>query len=184
MVKHKKIMDLLHARDQQAISELNASYGPVCRAIASRVLDCSQDVEEILSDAYLAVWNTIPPESPTSLAAYLCGIIRNLSISRLRENTAACRDQRLQTSLSELVLCLPSPDADPLDSILLSDTLNAFLTTLDKTNRYIFMRRYYFMDSTKEIAKSIGMTDQSIRSRLLRMRTQLREKLEKEGISV
>ena len=98
--------------------------------------------------------------------------------------TAECRDQRLTVSLTELELCLPGSEELQPDTIVLSQTINRFLSILDKTNRYIFIRRYYFMDSTKEIAKTTGMTDQSIRSRLLRMRTQLRKELEKEGIPV
>lgn len=184
LMKQNKIITLLHARDQQAIDELKSAYGRLCQCLASRVLDCSQDVEEVVSDAYLSVWNSIPPEQPTSLLAYLCGITRKLSISRLRENTAMCRDQRLTTSLDELVLTLPDKNDDPLDRIVLTQAINGFLTTLDETNRYIFLRRYYFMDTTKEISKKLSLTDQSIRSRLLRMRAQLREILEKEGISV
>ena len=184
MNQHPNIIALLESRDQQAIEELRKHFSSLCRSIASHALSCSEDVEEVISDTFLAVWNTIPPEKPTSLSAYISRITRNLSLARRRDMTAERRDQRLTVSLTELELCLPGSEELQPDTIVLSQTINRFLSTLDKTNRYIFIRRYYFMDSTKEIAKSIGMTDQSIRSRLLRMRTQLREKLEKEGISV
>lgn len=184
MNQQDKILRLLLARDQQAIEELHKSYDPLCRSIASHALNCSEDVEEILSDTYLAVWNTIPPQQPSSLSAYISRIARNLSLNRRRNLTAECRDARLNVSLSELELCIPGQEAIDLDAMVLSDAINAFLATLSKTNRYIFIRRYYFMDTTKQIAKQTGMTDQSIRSRLLRLRAQLRELLEKEGISV
>jgi RNA polymerase sigma-70 factor (ECF subfamily) len=184
MNQHQKILSLLESRDQRAIEELHKSFLPLCRSIASHALSCSEDVEEIISDTFLAVWNSIPPEKPNSLSAYISRITRNLSLARRRDLTADRRDQRLSVSLTELELCLPGSDEVQPDTIVLSQTINRFLSTLSKTNRYIFIQRYYYMDTTKEIAKRIGTTDQSIRSRLLRMRTQLRTELEKEGISV
>lgn len=184
MDQHQKIIALLHARDQQAIHELGRTFGGMCRSIACHALKAHEDVEEVVSDTFLAVWNTIPPEQPHSLCAYVSRIVRNLSLARYRNNTAQRRDERLHISLSELELCLPGHDGVDLDAMLLSDVINEFLASLSKTNRFIFIRRYYCMDETAQIAKQTGMTDQSVRSRLLRMRGQLRELLEKEGISV
>lgn len=186
MNQHKKIIALLHARDQQAIKELGRVFGPLCRTIAGHALSSPEDVEEVVSDTFLAVWNTIPPQQPLSLSAYVGRITRNLSLTRYRSNTADRRDQHLVVSLTELELCLPSADSAEaaLDSSIITQTINDFLATLSKTNRFIFIRRYYCMDATKDIAKQTGLSDQSVRSRLLRMRSQLRDSLEKEGISV
>lgn len=186
MSVYKEIISLLNARDQQAILELDRSFGSLCRSIASHVLRSKEDIDEVVSDTYLAVWNSIPPEQPLYLTAYISRITRNLSLVRYRQNTAARIDERVTQSLSELELSLPnisSPEA-MLDSTLINATINIFLGTLSKTNRIIFIRRYYCMEATKDIAKSIGITDQSIRSRLLRMRAQLRDHLEKEGINI
>ena len=184
--KQKRIMTLLHTRDPQAIPELSRAFGGLCRSIAGHALRDPQDIEEILSDTYLAVWNSIPPEQPQSLKAYICSITRNLSLTRYRNNTAQCRDERLTVSLEELELCLPGPH-DPeqaLESARITQAINSFLATQTKINRFIFIRRYYCMDATGDIAKLAGMTDQAVRSRLLRMRAQLREVLEKEEIPI
>lgn len=186
MKQQKRIIALLNARDQQAISELARAYGSLCRSIASHALKSDQDIEEVVSDSMLAVWNAIPPEQPQSLKAYISRITRNLSPTRYRNNTAECRDERMNISLEELELCLPD-NRDPeqvLNASQITQTINAFLATQTKINRYIFIRRYYCMDATRDIAKQTGMSDQSIRSRLLRMRSQLREVLEKEEIPV
>lgn len=186
MNDQKKILALLNARDQQAIPELGRAFGGLCRSIAGHALKNTQDIEEVVSDAYLAVWNSIPPEQPLSLKAYISRITRNLSLTRYRNNTAECRDERLQVSLEELELCLPD-NRDPeqvLDSARITQAINAFLATQSKINRYIFIHRYYCMDATRDIAKQVGMTDQSVRSRLMRMRAQLREVLEKEEIPI
>lgn len=182
----KKILELLNARSEQALQELNRSYSGLCRKIAENILSSAEDVEETVSDAFLAVWDSVPPEQPLSLSAYLGRVTRNLSLARLRSNTAAMRDDRLTVCLSELELCLPSPETPEsrLEGAVITDTINRYLTSLSKTNRIIFIRRYYCMDSTREISQMTGLTDQAIRSRLLRMRGELRERLEKEGIFV
>lgn len=186
MSEHQNILNLLDARDQQAIDELDKTFGALCRSIATHALSDPRDVEEIVCDTFLAIWNSIPPEKPRSLAAYISRITRNLAYTRYRDNTAMCRDERLSVSLNELEACFPtSQQTDTLiNSILITQTLNSFLASLSKINRIIFIRRYYCMDSTKDIAKLLGITDQSVRSRLLRMRNQLQYVLNKEELFV
>lgn len=186
MNKEKKLLHLLNERSEQAIPELNRTYAKLCANIAGNILDSAQDVEETVSDAILAAWNTIPPAQPESLSAYLGRITRNLAISRLRSNTAALRDQRLLVSLDELEGCLPAQDTveSALDSRLITQTINSYLATLPKINRIIFVRRYFCQETSQQIAALTGLTDRAVRSRLLRMRAQLRERLEKEGIFV
>lgn len=158
----------------------------MCRSIAGHVLKDPQDIDEVVSDTYLAVWNTIPPEQPQSLSAYVSRICRNLSIDKYRNNCADRRNPDFLVSLEELAQCLPSGKTpeEVLDSAIITDAINAFLATLTQTNRYIFIRRYYYMESSRQIAKNLTMSDNAVRGRLLRMREQLRAKLEKEGISI
>ena len=150
------------------------------------MLDSPEDIEETVSDTMLAVWNTIPPQSPKSLPAYIGTLTRNLAVSRLRSNTAAMRNAKLTVSLDELETVLPESRSlqSQLESRMITQILNRYLSSLSKTNRIIFVRRYYCADSTREIAALTGLTDQAVRSRLLRMRAELRRQLEKEDIFV
>ena len=186
MKKQKKILSLLNERSEQALQELTAAYGGLCRSIAGNVLSSAEDVEETVNDTMLAVWNRIPPEQPDNLTAYIGKITRNLSLARLRSDTAAMRDRRLTVCLSELECCLPSPQTpeSQLEATQITATINRYLATLTKTNRIIFVRRYYCMDSCKEVAAATGLTELAVRSRLLRMREALRKELEQEGITV
>lgn len=182
----ERILELLHARSEQAIRELTEAYGGLCRGIAGRILASCEDVEEVVSDAILSVWGTIPPERPKSLAAYISRITHNHALSRLRYNRSECRDDRLLVCLEELESCIPT-QGDPeavLEGRLVTETVNAYLSNLSKTNRYIFIRRYYCMDPTKQIASRTGLTDRAVRARLIRMRSDLRECLKQEGITV
>ena len=186
MVNEKKILSLLHARSEQAIPTLIAKYGKLCLSIARSVLGSEQDAQECVADTFLAVWNQIPPDEPASLVAYISRIVRNLSLTRRSHNTAAMRDERLTVCLDELETILPGGEdpAAALEARLITETIDRYLATQNKTNRAIFVRRYYLHQSCKEIAAYFGMTEQAIRSRLLRLREGLRTALEKEGICV
>lgn len=181
----RKIVALFLERSEQAVAEADRKYGKLCRHIARGIVASDADAEECASDAFLALWNTIPPENPTSLRAYVTKLLRNIAYDRRDKLTADMRDSRLTLSLEELEGVLPDrADGQTLDSIVIRDTLNAFLRSLSKKDRFLFLRRYYYLDTCREIASMVGMTDSAVSTRLGRLRGQLRELLSKEGIYV
>ena len=185
MREQTKILELLHARSEQALQQIHASYGALCHSIAGRILARHEDVEEVVSDALLVVWEHIPPEQPRSLRAYISRITHNLALNRLRYNQAESRDERLVRCMEELELCLPahqSPE-DALEAKEITRVINAYLATVPQVNRDIFVRRYYCMETPEEIADAMGLSRKAVNARLIRMRTQLRASLEKEGIT-
>lgn len=97
-----KIIDLFFLRSETAVTELDQKYGTACKQLAFHILNNREDAEECVNDAYLAVWNTIPPNRPALLRAYLCRIVRNLSIKKYRANTAEKRNSFYDRSLEEL----------------------------------------------------------------------------------
>lgn len=184
-MEDREILSLFLERSEQAIESLSEKYGGICRHFAGNILMEEADAEECINDAYMAVWNTIPPEQPDSLTAYLLGLLRNICLRRVRYLAAEKRNNRVEVCMDELLPCIPDPQtADSLDSIVIRDALNAFLGSLPKLDRYIFLRRYYHMDTCRAIAKSIGMNDNAVYTRLNRMRAKLKERLGKEGIFV
>lgn len=80
--------------------------------IARSILNDHQDAEECVNDAYLGAWNSIPPQSPDPLRAYICRIVRNRSLKKLRANTAIKRGSQFEVSLSELEDCIPDNSMD------------------------------------------------------------------------
>ena len=99
-MKEQHIIALLFARDEQALAQLSSKYTALCRKIARGILGSEEDVQECVSDTFLAVWNRIPPENPQSLTAYISRIARNLACNRLDYNTAAIRDGKVITGTS------------------------------------------------------------------------------------
>ena len=109
-VKDDQIIALFFARSQQALTELDRKYGAVCGSVARNILRNPQDAEECVNDAYLGVWNTIPPQHPDPLLTYLCRIVRNRSIKRYHANTAQKRNSSYDVALDELTQCIPATE--------------------------------------------------------------------------
>lgn len=185
-MEDQRIIGLFWDRSENAIDELKNKYGGRALAMAANILGTSQDAEECVADALHTLWARIPPERPEHLWAYFSRILRNLCCSRLDYLTAAKRDRGCQVALSELegVLAAGMDPAEVLESKRITEVLNAFLSTLDRTGRIMFVRRYYYFDSCADIAGRLGMTRGAVNTRLCRLREELRETLEKEEIYV
>lgn len=181
------IVDLYWQRNEQAIEATEKKYGRYLLKIAAGFLSDPLDREESISDTYLAAWDTIPPQRPASLSAYLSKLVRRISIDRLRRATAQKRGgTEYDLSLSELAGCVAggtTPEAS-LEAKQLAKTLNTFLRQLPEQERNLFIGRYYFMDSLKETARYCGMAESKAKSMLFRIRCRLREHLMKEGFVV
>ena len=179
-----QIIELFFARDQQAITELDAKYGGVCHKLSYQILNNQLDAEECVNDAYLGTWNAIPPQRPNPLLTFLCKIVRNLSIKRYHANTAVKRNSLYDVALSEVGRDVMAPDTveGEVEAKALARFIEAFLDSLSIKNRVIFMRRYWFSDSYEEIAQRVGLTEKNVSVRLTRLRRQLKEYLVKEGV--
>ena len=127
-MEDQQIIRLFFERSEQAIAELAKAHGSAAARVARNILGSERDAEECVNDAWLGAWNSIPPQRPDPLRAYVCRIVRNLSLKKLRANSALKRSSRFEVSLSELEDCI---SANSLDEQLaageLSAQINAFL---------------------------------------------------------
>ena len=175
-----KIVSLYWERSETAISETESKYGKLCVTVANNVLGSIPDAEECTNDAYLAVWNSIPPQRPEHFRAYLCRIVKNLALKKYEFLHAAKRSPGVQVSFDELEGVL-ADGSDPdrlLDSKELSARISAFLRMERKLNRVVFVRRYWFSDTVPQIAALTGMSENAVKALLSRMRARLKKYLE------
>lgn len=179
-----EIIQLFFDRDETAISETKAAYGRLLQSIAYNILRNKQDAEECENEACLKAWNSIPPNKPQRLCAYMCKIARRLAIDRYDYNTAAKRGNPLP--IEELEECLAASGCaeDRLSESTLAELLNQFLAASDYNTRVIFVRRFWFGESIAEIAKRLNAGESMVKSRLSRTLKKLREYLKKEGYSI
>ena len=181
-----EIIALFFERSEQAIAALSERYGSLLTHTALSILRDEQDAEECVSDGYLAIWNTVPPRRPSPLAGYALRIVRNLSLSRLRKRSAQKRDSAYDLALDELSELLSGAQSveDAADARELGRCIDRFLDTLPKEDRILFLRRYWFGESVRELAVSLDLNENQISVRLFRIRGRLKQYLEKEGIAV
>lgn len=185
-MEDSRIVELFFSRSEDAISALSDKYGKACMSVAMNVLDNEEDAKECLNSSYLSVWNSIPPNKPSSLLSYVCKIVRNISVSRFRENNAEKRKSNYALCLDEMNSFVASASTveDEIDKNALSSYLNDFLGTLGKTNRIIFVRRFWYMDSYDVISDKVGISEGAVRTRLSRIKSDLKKYLSKKGVFI
>ena len=179
------IVDLYWRRDEQAIAETERKYGGACEGIARRFLPATEDAEEIVQDAYLSLWNTIPPQRPEHLGAYLFRTVRNAAFSRFRADSAQKRGGgEAAAALGELAECVAWRDnvEQIIEARELSHAVNAFLHTLSRNDRIIFTARYYLALPALTIAERLGCREGRVHTSLCRSRKKLRDYLIKEEL--
>jgi len=181
-----RIIELYWQRNEQAITESDKQYGRFCRRIAMNILNSSEDSEECVNDTWHRAWENMPPQKPDSLSAFFGRITRNLSLSRFRANHAKKRYGGITILLSELEDCIPSRGTieQETEDWQLAEIISDWLTLLPKDDRVLFMRRYWFGDTVKNLAKECGANQNQMAQRMFRLRSSLKDRLEQEGILI
>lgn len=183
----RKIIELFFARDERALSESQIKYGRYCESISRNILSSDEDAEEVLNDTLLSAWNSIPPEEPKSLKNYLGTLARNLSLDRYRKMTAEKRGG------CEVALCLEEAEEFLADTKSISEEyekrefikfLNDYLHSLPERDCDIFVRRYFYCDSTASIARRFGIKEPHVLVILSRTRKSLKKALQKGGYTL
>ena len=185
-VEDTKIIELFWERSENAIAETDTKYGKYCYAIAYNILYSEPDSEECVNDTYLRTWETVPPEKPISLSAYLGRITRNLALDRLDYRTREKRAAGFDVVLDEVSEMLPDASTMPegADDFALREAINSFLRSLEADMRIIFVRRYWYDSAISEIAADYSLPVGTVKSTLSRTRKRFREYLQKEGICI
>lgn len=186
-MKDIDIIELYWTRNENAISETSAKYGKYCFKIAYNILNDIPQSEECFNDTYLKLWNSIPPQRPSKFSAFLGRITRNLALDTYKSKARAKRGfGETALILDELIGCIPSnSDTEKVtDSMVITDVLNRFLSSLPSESRIIFIQRYWHMSSIKEIANNFNCSESKIKMSLFRSRNELKALLEKEGIII
>ena len=179
-----EIIELYWERNENAIKHTDVKYRAYLMKVANNILHDLQDSEECLNDTYLSAWNTLPPERPYLLKAYLTAIIRNLSLITFRKQNAYKRAaQSQEVSLSELEDVLADCN-DTNHEHMLAIAIEEFVASLDAQKRYIFLSRYYFGKSIDDVASEMGVSRSKISKQIAQIKQALKQKLTEEGIGL
>lgn len=178
-----QIIDMLFQRDENAIRAIDEKYGARLNALAANILQSREDGLECVNDAYMRVWKNIPPAKPEHLFAYVASVARNIAIDLIRKNNAGKRQARIVELTKELEECIGDSGLQThLDKEDVGDMLSDFLNSIDENKRIIFLRRYWYSDSIKDISERMQMSESAVKVSLHRTRKELRKYLESEGL--
>lgn len=188
-IEDNDIIELFIARDESAVAEVRKKYGGLCYSIAYNVLHNKEDAEECVNDLYISLWNAVPPAAPNNLKAYICKVVRNISLLRLKYNEAGKRNSKLSVSLSEIESALEgsedtASDLTAAEEGMAGKLISEFLRQQKSEQREVFIRRYWFMDSIKQIAMDYSFSESKVKSMLVRTRSKLKRYLKKGGIDI
>lgn len=176
------IIELFWRRDETAICALSSKYSGYCYKIAWNLLKNHEDTEECLNDTWFATWGYIPPKRPKVLSAFVGRITRGLAIDCFRRKQAAKRmDGHMADVCGEMdELSFSYTVEDKMAEKELIHTIEIFLGKLSEADRNIFIRRYWYLDSIKDIAKRHGVSQGCIKTNLCRNRKKLYRILKQE----
>ena len=185
-MKDEKIIELFLARNEQALAEVEKKYGALCHYVALSILTLREDAEECVSDVMLALWNAVPPERPNDLRAYICKMVRNRAREMSRNENAWKRGGRAATVGEEFLAIVEdgSDLASGYEARRAGEIISRVLDSLSKTDRKIFVLRYWMGLSYSQIVAQTGAGDSRVKMSLHRTRKKIAEELKKEGVTV
>jgi len=178
-----KIIALYFERDESAIAETVKKYEAFIFSVCNGILDQKQDSEECVNTVYKKLWDTIPPEKPDDLKAYIARLSRTAAIDTLRTNRRAKRNAGITDPLDDYADFL-TDNYSVTDEVLskeLSGILNGFLKSLPERERVCFVRRYYLGNSVEDIVKQTRISRSTVYTILDEVKKKLKTILSKEG---
>lgn len=186
MLEDEQIVNLYFDRAEDAIAQTSQKYGGYVRKIAMNILGDFEDTVECENDAYMALWNAIPPNRPQSFIAFLGKIVRNLALNKYEYNIAKKRNNKFSVVIDELEECIGSKESveDQFLEGELSATINKFLEKLKEDQRIMFVKRYWYGENVKGIAEDMGIGESKVKTTLFRIRADLKVYLERRDYIV
>ena len=185
-MKDEKIIELFWARDERALGETQEKYKNLCMYVGAQILASNEDREECFNDLLLSLWNSIPPEKPTNLRAYIGRSMRNHALNRSRDNNAWKRGKNFQTVGEEFLQTVEDGHslADSFEAKRAGEAVNRVLDAISKDDRRIFIMRFYLGLSISDISHQLGFGESKIKVSIHRTRKKIAELMQKEGIIV
>lgn len=185
MKEDYELIEMFFSRSDEAISHTADKYNNYCYSIAYGILKSHEDSEECVNDTFMNAWNSIPPKRPDKLSSFLGRITRNNALNIYEKNHAAKRGKgQVGIALSELAECVDMNSSIESENERkeIREVLNAFLRSQNEQRRNIFIQRYWYLLSIKEIAFQQDMNQNQIKSVLYQMRNELKKRLQKEEL--
>lgn len=182
-ISDSSIIEMIFERNEQALSVTDEKYGALCRKLAYDIIGDYEEVKECVNNSYYQLWNAIPPARPKSLKAYLCGIVRNVAVKVGRDRKNYNSKQTHLSELAEIFADVQNVEK-MVDGKMLRTYINEFLSQQKEANRNVFVMRYYYNCSIRDISLSLGIKEGTVKTKLFRMKDELKGFLKGKGYNV
>ena len=174
-MQNQKLIKKLCQHEESGMEEFLRQYSPLMRYIIAPILSDTREQEECLQDVAMRVWEKIHQfdETRGSFSSWLTALTRNIALNRAKAST---KKEMLQEVPEEM----PSGEAGPEEQMLRQERsamLQRALKGLKSLDLQLFYRKYYYLQSTAQIAAEMGMTERAVEGRLYRIKKQLRNTL-------
>lgn len=174
-MQEQAIIELLFQRDETGLTALLLHYGPLLRYIIAPILQNPQDQEDCLSEVSMRVWEKIGQfdRQRGNWTAWLTAVTRNAALNHKRKLAR-------HSGVENLSADTPSPEPTPEETLLRQERQAAVrhaLQSLSHRDRMLFYRKYYYLQSTAQIASELGITERAVEGKLYRLKKQLRKML-------
>ena len=175
VMRDQEIIRLLLERDERGIDELMKQYGSLIRYIIRPVVPDSEDAKECLSDVTMRIWDKIGlyDKRKSGFSVWITAVARNTALN-------FAKGLRRNPDSGEIPQDTPSGGMTPEEEVIQRERqakLEAAIRSLSGTDKILFYRRYYYMQSVKQISAETGMTLKSIESRLYRLKQRLKDEM-------
>ena len=183
-MEDSKIIERFWDRDESALSAVYEKYGKYCTAIARNIIGNEQYAEEIVQDTLLRLWETIPPNRPKKLQAFIGRITRNISLDTAKSMKAKKRGG------GEVALILDeledlSTGGNFVETLAeqheILEAINDYLGSISIKKQKVLVLRYWHCCSLQDISQIVGISVINVASILKRERKKLIEYLNKRG---
>ena len=184
-VEDEEIVAMFFQRSESALKAASQKYGGLCYTVSDNILHNAEDSKECVNDTMLKAWNTIPPQKPKSLSAYLAKIARNLALDKYRfyhRKKRSCFTEILEEA-EEVFISEDTVEQEAYRKEIVN-AINKFLGRLSDKKRRIFLGRYWFCESVSDLAKKYKSSEGAVAVTLSRIRRELKEYLRKEGFDI
>lgn len=173
------LINAIKARDERAVEDLLTYYGPLIRYVVAPIVEDVQEQEACVSEVAMRIWEKSDTydSAQGKWTGWITAIARNTALNRVR-------GQRQHLPLEDVHMEIPSKEPTPEEAVIQKETqlemrqaLLRALRELSSKDEALFYRKYYYMQSTAQIAAEMGLTERAVEGRLYRIKKQLRKKL-------
>lgn len=184
-VRDSEIIEMFERRDERALTEVQNKYGNYCAAVAMNILKNREEADLAVNDALMRLWEKIPPEKPKNLAGFFAKTTKLLCLNRYTsERTQKRGASENNLILDELSECIASGHnvERAFEEKELMSAVNAFMGTLPKKKRDMFILRYWYRMSLKDLSERLGLSENNISVAIGRTRKKLLEYLKRREL--